>query len=141
MKHITTILTLQIFILTLSGCGYTADVSPSQNTELKKVTPSQNCKKSHNCEKKGYMQRALDEWLEEEWTPTVEKDEAIQKKYMEVKTIKKADKEEKVLIEKKDRDFTLQEYVDKASAYMKAHPADHENSHVKKVESLPVIGK
>jgi len=140
MKH-TRLLSLIILIILHSGCGYIAEVSPSQNIELKKVTPSQNCKKSHKCEKKGYMQRALDEWLEKEWTPTIAKDEAIQKKYMEQKTIKNTDKEEKILIEKRNRDFTLQEYVDKASAYLKAHPSDYENSHVKKLESLPVIGK
>ncbi|WP_457745361.1 hypothetical protein [Sulfurimonas sp.] len=87
------------------------------------------------------MQKALDQWLQKEWTPTVEKDSTIQKKYMQEKIIKKDKGEEKVFIEKKSRNFTLQEYVDKISVYMQAKPSDYNSSNTHKLEQLPVIGK
>ena len=141
MKHTTIFKLSQFFILIFTGCTSIATVSPSQETQFKEITSSQNHTKIEKSDKKGYMQRALDEWLEEEWTPTVENDTVIQKKYMKKEKIKRENKEVEVLVQKRDRDFTLQEYVDKASAYLKAHPSDYENSHVKKLESLPVIGK
>ena len=92
------------------------------------------------------MQKSLDSWLKNDWEPTVSKDKEIQKKYMqekkETKTKTSAKETQKAhFVDKKNKNFTLQEYVDKASAYMKAKPNDYNSSHVKKVESLPVIGK
>ena len=77
------------------------------------------------------MQKSLDKWLKDEWEPTVNKDKEIQKKYP---------KTEKESVKTSERSFTLQEFVDKAVVYRKKTP-DSNNSHVKKVESLPVIGK
>ena len=81
------------------------------------------------------MQRSLDNWLHSEWEPTISKDKKIQKKYM--------DKKEGTggFVEKKGRNFTLQEYVDKASAYMRAKPNDYKHSNIHKLEEMPVIGK
>ena len=89
------------------------------------------------------MQKSLDTWFKKDWEPTLSKDKDIQKKYMEkTKTsYKKTDGKKEEYIEKKDKSFTLQEYVDKAAVYNKAHPNDYNNSNVKKMESLPVIGK
>jgi hypothetical protein len=74
---------------------------------------------SHNSDKtSGFLQKHLDNWLETEWDPSVkEKDKETQER------------------------FRLQDYVDKASLYMQAHPSDENSSHIKKLESMPVIGK
>ncbi|WP_297485055.1 hypothetical protein [Sulfurimonas sp.] len=78
-----------------------------------KVTDS-----SHKSDKKsGFLQEHLDNWLQKDWNPAV----------------KEKDKET-------SERFKLQDYVDKASLYMKAHPSDYNNSNVKKLEALPVIG-
>jgi hypothetical protein len=132
---ITTTLTISAFIL-LSGCATDAPVAPSQNSDLNKIS------NSHGTEKPGLMQKSLNSWLKNEWTPTVNKDKKVQKKYL-----KKVDAEEtnndtqEKYVEDKERNFTLQEYVDKASVYMKAHPSVENASNVKKLESMPVIGK
>ncbi|WP_297433645.1 hypothetical protein [Sulfurimonas sp.] len=68
--------------------------------------------------KSGFLQEHLDNWLQKDWEPAV----------------KEKDKET-------SERFRLQDYVDKASLYMKAHPSDYNNSNVKKLEALPVIGK
>ncbi|MEJ2414079.1 MAG: hypothetical protein P8Y22_02200, partial [Sulfurimonas sp.] len=89
---------------------------------------------------------SLDGWLKDDWTPSVEKDPEIQKKYMKKKVVVKKGEnnttEEKAeYTEDNNRSFTLQEYVDKAVAYQKTKPNDYNNSNVKKLESMPVIGK
>jgi len=135
---ITTTLTATALFL-LSGCATDAPVAPSQNSDLNKIS------NSHGTEKAGLMQKSLDNWLKNEWTPTVNKDKKIQKKYLKKEEAKATtntgnDTEEKY-VEDEERNFTLQEYVDKASVYMKAHPSDEKDSNVKKLESMPVIGK
>ncbi|MBA1432186.1 MAG: hypothetical protein FAF04_01005 [Epsilonproteobacteria bacterium] len=95
------------------------------------------------------MQHSLGTWLHDDWEPTVSKDKEIQQKYMrkektaESKSSKTSVEEtqESHFVDKEDRNFTLQEYVDKASAYMRAKPNDYNNSNVHKLESMPVIGK
>ena len=76
-------------------------------------------KSSYKSEKKsGFLQRHLTSWLEKDWNPAVrEKDKETSER------------------------FRLQDYVDKAALYMKAHPNDYNNSNVKKLDALPVIGK
>ena len=74
---------------------------------------------SHNSDKKsGYLQKELDDWLQTQWNPAVKKKDAETKKR-----------------------FELQDYVDKVSLYVKAHQSDSNTSHIKKLESMPVIGK
>jgi len=95
------------------------------------------------------MQHSLDSWLHEDWEPTISKDKEIQKKYMkEEKEVKSnssktsvEETKESHFVDKEDKNFTLQEYVDKAGAYMKAKPNDYNSSNVHKLESMPVIGK
>ena len=128
-----------ITLLSLFGCS-SSSVSPSQNESLNHITPSGKQQKA------SYMQHSLDNWLKDEWEPTVQKDETIRQKYMKKKVIETNDanlskKQEVVYEEDKEKGFTLQEYVDKAAAYQKAHPSDYEHSHAKEMESLPVIGK
>jgi len=134
---ITTTLTASLFIL-LSGCATDAPVAPSQNSDLNKIS------NSNGKEKSGLMQKSLDNWLKNEWTPTVNKDKKIQKKYLKKEdgSIEEvSNTTEEKYVEDKERNFTLQEYVDKTSVYMKAHPSDDKDSNVKKLQSMPVIGK
>ena len=139
----------------LSSCSSSNDVSPSQNDVLKSVSPNGK-------EKAGFMQKSMESWIKDEWIPTVTKDKEIQKKYMkkvskpstttsendtEIKKVKVKEKVSKKTVstskyeEDTSRNFTLQEYVDKASVYNKAHPSDYKNSNVKRLDSMPVIGK
>ena len=126
----------------MSGCGSSKTVAPSQNSALNSVSTTSTAK-----EEKGIMQSSLESWFETEWEPTVSKDKKVQEKYMEAvpeegagTKSQKGDKKV-VYVEKEDKPFTLQEYVDKTEAYLKAKPNDYEHSNIKKVESLPVIGK
>ena len=143
---ITTVSVLSITLI--SGCSSKSEVAPSQNSALNSISSS------GKDTKEGYMQKSLNSWLKDDWTPTVSKDKKIQKKYMKKTTVSQNggnnetvsnentnDDEENSYVEDEDRNFTLQEYVDKAEAYMKAKPNDYENSNVKKLESMPVIGK
>jgi hypothetical protein len=137
-KNIITV-TLLSLLVGVSGCTSSTNVSPQENKELNNVSSTTTNKKP------GLMQTTLDGWLKDDWTPTVEKDPEIQKKYMQKQVVKKGEnnttEKNVVYTENNDRDFTLQEYVDKAVAYQKAKPNDYENSNVKKLESMPVIGK
>ena len=121
MKQLIILTHLSLSFFFLSGC-HTNEINstPSENEALNKVSNSNASKE------KGAMQNIFDNWLETEWTPAVENDKEIQKKYL--------DKE-------KEHHFTLQEYMDKREAYLKAHPSDFNSSHVHKMEMLPVIGK
>jgi hypothetical protein len=93
-------------------------VSATKNEALNKVSPINQNRND------GAMQKSLDNWLQTDWTPTVQKDEKI----------KKVDANE-------SRNFTLQEYVDKAVAYSKNKPASTEPSNVEQMNKMPVIGK
>jgi hypothetical protein len=119
MKQLRITILLVNIMLCLHGCATQRAVHTSQNCDLNKISNSKGEKKA------GYMQKSLDNWLKNDWMPTLKNDKKIQKKYLK----------------NKKNNFTLQEYVDKASAYMKAKPADYEHSNVKKLKSLPVIGK
>lgn len=118
MKQLITTSLSLICLLSFAGCGSSTPDTPSQNSVLNNISTS------HTGKNDGYMQKGLDNWLTKEWIPTIKKDEKIREKY----------------IEKEDNPFTLQEYVDKSAAYMKIK-GDDANSNVKKMESMPVIGK
>ena len=117
MKNLTKSILLAISAFILNSCSSSNVVNPSQNNALNSVTSSHK-------EKSGAMQKSLDNWLEEEWTPTVEKDKEVKEKYSD-----------------KSRDFTIQEYVDKSTIYIKDNNNSYESSHSKKISSMPVIGK
>lgn len=132
MKHIIITLPLAFFI----GCSSNAPkVAPSENSSVNSVSPSGVKNKS------GFMQKSLESFIKDDWTPTLSKDKNIQKKYMKVDENNTSKEAEKNYVEDKDRSFTLQEYADKISAYTKAKPANHINSNVTKLNALPVIGK
>ncbi|MEN4053312.1 MULTISPECIES: hypothetical protein [Sulfurimonas] len=141
MKQLIIISNTLLLAFVLSSCASSSSkVAPSQNSALNSISNSNAGKKE------GAMQKSLDSWLKEDWEPTISKDKKIQKKYMQEKKGRTAEgsvkqTQESHFVDKEDRNFTLQEYVDKASAYMRAKPNDYNSSHVKQVESLPVIGK
>ncbi len=120
MKKLNTIIITILTLLTFSACSQKTSVAPSQNKALNSVTNSTAQKESN-----GVMQKSLDKWLKDEWTPTVEKDETIKAKNQD-----------------KTRDFTLQEYVDKSGVYIKEKESEGKTtqSHVEKMKSMPVIG-
>ena len=71
------------------------------------------------------MQSHLDNFFEKKWNPAMKRDKNIQKKYGK----------------KEGKSFTLQEFVDKQAAYKKVDLTDASKSNVKKLESMPIIGK
>jgi hypothetical protein len=75
--------------------------------------------KSDNKNKQeGYLQHSLDNWLKKEWNPATKSED----------------------YQTKNR-FKLQDYIDKAALYMKANSSDKNSSNIKRLESMPVIGK
>jgi hypothetical protein len=124
------------FSLTLfTACSTSQQISPSQNDALNRVS------NSNAATENGLLQSLLDNFLQDKWTPSVSKDKDIQKKYMkEIEIKEKNGTVHKKYVEKEDRPFRLQEYVDKRAAYIKAHPSDYNNSNVHKLEMMPVIG-
>ena len=116
-----------------TACHPEEEIQPSQNQVLNSIS------KSSAKTDKGSMQNTLDNWLAQEWTPTISQNKDIQKKYMKKVIDEKTGKEK--LVEDKNRNFTLQEFVDKRVAYNKVHPTDENGSNVHKLELMPVIGK
>ena len=164
MKHLYKQITAITTVLLLTSCASQSPVAPSQNDALNKISNSKGKEKS------GYMQQGLDSWLEEDWTPKVEKNEEIRSKYMQeaksdsqeapslskiatkeeleqhssenlAKKSQTPESEKEKYIEKRDKPFTLQEYVDKADAYFEGTQRDLENSHAEQLKKMPVIGK
>jgi hypothetical protein len=146
--------------LMLIGCAAnTTGVTPSQNTNLQIVSPSGTA-----VSEGGLMQRSLDSWLKEEWTPITEttlktstaadgtviqtKTEAAQVTTTttapdgKVVTTTKA-----VVTEPADEaPFTLQSLADKWKKYHEKQEKLNERkpkeaSNVEKLESMPAIGK
>ncbi len=145
MKQLIIISPLIITAFLLNSCASSqTEVAPSQNAALNSISKS-----NASAKKEGAMQKSLDSWLHDDWEPTVSKDKTIQKKYMQEEKVQQNEQtqtsankaKESHFVDKEDKNFTLQEYVDKASAYMKAKPNDYNSSNVHKLESMPVIGK
>lgn len=154
MKNIImTILTITLF----SACSKVNGVNPSQNEALNSVAGKKE-------KESGYMQQTLDKWFKEEWSPAVEgtkaptaetevkivEDKNGTAKLVETKTgaVLKEMTQEEVVRQKEvqskygdeDRNFTLQEYIDKMAVYNSTHISNKEESHTKKINSMPVIG-
>ena len=121
MKQATITSTTRLIILGLfifTGCSSSIATTPSKNNALNNIT-------NVNKEYKSYsMQKSLDNWLKEKWTPTIEKNATIHQ-----------------INQDKQRDFTLQEYVDKIEVYLKESNSTTQEPHWQKVNTLPVIGK
>ena len=140
-------------VFVLCGCTSHPDVSPSQNPSLRSVSPN-----ATGISKEGYMQRNLDQWLKEEWTPMTEGSpsspvpsaSAEQPLSAPSVSTESAPTVPNVQITspkvEESTPFTLQKYADKWKVYlenkekMKAGKVQ-EPSHLQQMESLPVIGK
>lgn len=128
---------ISVIVLT-SGCANREGVAPSQNTSLNAVSPSGTATSEG-----GAMQRSLDGWLKEEWTPmtapTVTTTTAPDGKVLTTTTAA-------VVAPEDETPFTLQKYADKWKTYHENQAKMNEGkpkeaSNVQKLESLPVIGK
>lgn len=118
-KHLLTLYFLTLCFSFVGCSSREVSKTPDKSLRMNGITETSITKKSY------FMQNLLDDWLENDWEPTVKKDEEIQKKYEDNKT----------------KSFTLQEYVDKIGAYQKAKPNDYNTSHQHQMDALPVIGK
>jgi hypothetical protein len=148
---------ISLSTLVLSACSNHVGVTPSQNSSLSAVTPNTAAEA-----KGGAMQKSLDSWLKEEWSPAtsvktttapdgtvtttkIESDKVITTKTAPNGTV--VTTTAPVLQEPEDTTpFTLQKYADKWKAYneKKAKMKEgqpKEPSEIDKVNSLPVIGK
>jgi len=99
--------------------------APSQNPSLNAVSPSVTAASEGD----GDMQKGLDTWTEEEWTPKTEGNRTAQE-----------------INEDDNSTFTLQKYVNKTGVYLDEKEKEKagkpkQPSHVEKMESMPVIGK
>lgn len=95
------------------------ETSPSADPGLNTISPSKTA-----TSKGGTMQKNLDSWTEQEWTPAIEQNKTV-----------------KGFHEDEERPFLLQEYVDKAGVYMENKPKSSRPSHTEKLDKLPVIGE
>lgn len=145
-------------VFIFNACSTVDGANPSQNEALNKISGKTQ-------KKPGAMQNALDKWLKEEWNPKTS-DSAQPNANTKVKVVEKEDgsaslvevksgkvlkemskkevirqKEVKAKYQDKKRHFTLQEYVDKMAVYSSSHVTDDSDSHVKKINAMPVIGK
>lgn len=142
MKTLLPVTILLIFV----GCASQNTPTPTQNKALNGVSNSTAAKK-----KSGWMQKNLDNWLENDWEKsTKDFDESLQKTKTASKIEEKPSKnnanlkqqDQKSLDNKKEEDsgFTLQHYVDKAAYYLEHKEKSNEPSHAEQLKKLPVIG-
>lgn len=146
--------------LILSGCAAnTTGVTPSQNNNLQAVSPSDTA-----VSEKGAMQRALDNWLKEEWTPltetTIKTTTATDGTVTQIKTettqvvTTTTAPDGKVVTTTKhvasepvdETPFTLQKYADKWKKYHENEAKlkegkPKESSHIDYLDRMPAIGK
>lgn len=135
-------LTLSIALLLFGGCAAnTTGVTPSQNTKLQTVSPN-----SAEVGEDGPMQRALDRWLKEEWTPLTEGEKVTTTKTMPDGKVVVEEKTIEVSKADTNETFTLQKFVDKWKVYQEnkekmnaGKPKDP--SHIDMLNRMPLIGK
>jgi len=144
-------------VFIFNACSKVDGVNPSKNKALNIVAGKKE-------KKPAFMQNLLDDWLENEWNPTVSSaktptgdtiikiipNEDGTAKLVDAKTnvvLKKMTKDQvkkqKEIQEKykeEDRNFTLQEYIDKLVVYNSTYISDEKSSHLNKINSMPVIG-
>lgn len=137
--------------LMLGGCANREGVSPSQNSSLQAVSPS-----TTSTSQGGVMQRGLDSWLKEEWTPLTStpapknvakpsvtaEPNAVQPSAAQNETAAAVTPTEP----KDETPFTLQKYADKWKVYNENKAKMNEGkpkepSNIEKIESMPIIGK
>lgn len=135
-------LTLSIALLLFGGCAAnTTGVTPSQNKNLNVVSPNSTVENED-----GAMQRALDRWLKEEWTPLTEGEKVTTTKTMPDGKVVVEEKTIEVSKADTNETFTLQKFVDKWKVYQEnkekmnaGKPKDP--SHIDMLNRMPLIGK
>lgn len=142
---------LALITFAFAGCANHAGVSPSQNPSLGAISPSATAASQN-----GAMQRGLDSWLKEEWTPlttpatsksNVNPSDTVTTNAAQPSKVQNEPAAAITPSEPKDNtSFTLQKYADKWKVYqenkakMDAEKAK-EPSHIEKIQNMPVIGK
>lgn len=135
-------LNLSIALLLFGGCAAnTTGVTPSQNKNLNVVSPSITSESED-----GPMQRALDRWLKEEWTPLTQDQKVTTTKTMPDGKIIVEEKIVEVPKTDSNETFKLQNFVDKWKVYQEnkekmnaGKPKDP--SHIDMLNRMPLIGK
>ncbi len=138
VSHIFTAVTA---VLLVSGCANREGVSPSQNKSLQTVSPSTTA-----VSEGGGMQRSLDAWLKEEWTPMTKTVPVETKTTAPDGTVVTTTTIVEVPEPENNEPFTLQKYADKWKVYHenKAKMSEgkpKEPSHIEMMGTLPVVGK
>jgi hypothetical protein len=119
-----------------SGCANRKGVAPSQNSSLNTVSPSGTATSEG-----GAMQRSLDNWLKEEWTPLTTTTQTAPVNQPSQSTTPAT-----VIVPTEETPFTLQKYADKWKAYQENKAKMNvgkpkEDSNIEKIQSMPVIGQ
>jgi len=122
MKQLIKLFVITLSLTFISACSSHIQQSEVKNYGMDNVSPT--IKKNDE----GFMQNIYDDFIKNDWEPTISKNRDIKEKYM---------KED----QNSTNSFTLQEYVDKATAYVGEKPSGENNSNVHKLEQMPVIGK
>ncbi|MFZ5374176.1 MAG: hypothetical protein ACOZBX_01345 [Campylobacterota bacterium] len=155
------VITAAACALTLVGCANREGVSPSKNPTLQAVSPS-----STAAAEPGVMQRSLDAWLKEEWTPMTQSAPVTTTSTASDGTVTTVTKDSKQVVtttktpdgqvttttapaEPEPEDttpFTLQKYADKWKVYHDNKAKMNEGkpkepSHTEMMNTLPVVGK
>jgi len=133
MKQLIDKILISLSLIFVGGCSSSPEVAPSQNDALNSVSSSSMSKRESY-----FMQKQLDYFLDDELAPVVEKDKSIQDKYMDKVEDNKTG--EATYVDRESDNFTLQESFDKVNVYVHEKPANYKESHVNKVNSLPVLG-
>ena len=135
------LLTAAVGTLLMVGCANREGVAPSQNASLHAVSPS-----TTSVSEGGSMQRSLDAWLKEEWSPMTKTTEVTSSTTTPDGKVVTTTKTVEIPEPADTEPFTLQKYADKWKVYhenkakmMEGKPK--EPSNIDLVNSLPVIGK
>ncbi|CAI6146112.1 MAG: hypothetical protein SPLUMA2_SPLUMAMAG2_00259 [uncultured Sulfurimonas sp.] len=115
MKQFIKTTPIILSIILFAGCVTAPTVALTGNESFKSISKSNSSKK-----KSYFLQNQMDKFLENEWKESVLEDKKIKEKYED----------------KKDRSFSLQEYVDKIEVYSGTKTSDDTTSNVTKLESL-----
>ncbi len=138
-KSLYLMVAASLFIL--SGCANREGVSPSQNASLQTISPSNSASEG------GAMQRSLDAWLKEEWTPLTATPQNPEPKTVSESTpAASATPVPSAAVSQDDEPFTLQKYADKWKVYHENKARMNEGkpkepSHTEMMNTLPAVGK
>jgi len=138
---VTLTITAALSGLLLVGCASREGVAPSQNSSLNAVSPSTTATSEG-----GSMQRSLDAWLKEEWTPLSAPANGANTTSATAVASPSAFSSALTVQPEDNSPFTLQKYADKWKTYHEnkekmKEGKPKEASHIEMMQSLPVVGK